>query len=75
MHHGEMSFRGARFGLTDASYLGGMVDDRGDLLGVTLEGGHDLLLGLIEHHHVLVSPAWRCAGRGKSMGPTTTTSL
>lgn len=31
-----------------------MVDDRRDLLGVTLEGGHNLLLVLVEHHHVLI---------------------
>lgn len=43
------------------SHLRGVVDDRGDLLGVTLEGGDDLLLLLIKHHHVLISPA--CRGR------------
>lgn len=40
-------------------YLGGVVDDRGDLLGVTLEGGDDLLLLLIKHNHVLISPSWQ----------------
>lgn len=36
-------------------YLGGMVNDRGDLLGVTLECCHDLLLILVKHHNVLIS--------------------
>lgn len=36
-------------------YLGRMVNDRGDLLGVTLECCHDLLLILVKHHNVLIS--------------------
>lgn len=36
------------------AYLGGMVNDRRDLLGVALEGGHNLLLILVKHHHVLI---------------------
>ena len=44
---------------TQVCYLGGVVDDRGDLLGVTLEGGNDLLLLLIKYHHILISPTWQ----------------
>lgn len=36
-------------------YLGWMVNDRGDLFGVTLKCCHDLLLVLVKHHHVLIS--------------------
>lgn len=36
-------------------YLGGMVNDRGDLLGVTLKCCHNLLLVLVKHHNVLIS--------------------
>lgn len=32
-----------------------MVNDRGDLLGVTLQCCHNLLLVLVKHHHVLIS--------------------
>ena len=43
-------------------YLGRVVDDRRDLLGVTLQRGHDLLLALVKHHNVLIGATW---------GPTT----
>lgn len=40
-----------------------MVDDRGDLLGVTLECGHNLLLVLVKHHHILISTTWKITER------------
>lgn len=35
--------------------LGWMVNNRGDLLGVTLKCCHNLLLILVKHHHILIS--------------------
>lgn len=39
------------------TYLRWMVNDRGDLLRVTLECCHNLLLILVKHHNVLISSA------------------
>lgn len=35
-----------------------MVNDRGDLLGVTFKCCHDLLLILVKHHNILISSTW-----------------
>lgn len=41
--------------LIPRKYLGWMVNNRGDLLGVTLKCCHNLLLIFVKYHHILIS--------------------
>lgn len=52
------------------AYLGGVEHHTGDLLGMALEGGQDLLGTLVEDDDVLIRPAWKDARETREPRPT-----